>query len=102
MMSRSYVIVCKDANGEPLVTGEDPRQVIHESSPTNRREVLAALKTWRDDIVKRQKAVLYLPDTVHYFVTTRNITPESTQDQVWTPTSWEIDTSDLDFPDGYG
>jgi hypothetical protein len=71
IMSRAYVIVGQNpANTQmPLVTGEDPRQVIHESAPDNRRNRLAALKTWWDDIQSRQMAVLYLPDTIHYYRT---------------------------------
>lgn len=103
MMSRSYVIVGKDPKtGQPLVTGEDPRQVIHESSPTNRRDVLAALKTWWDDISSCQRAVLYLPNTVHYYVTTKMVTKESTGTQVWAPASWQVDTGDPNYPDGVG
>jgi len=99
VMSRAYVIVGEDPDkpGQPLVTGEDPRQVIHESSPTNRRKRLAALKTWWDDINSRQQAVLYLPDSIHYY---RGRTQKQPPMNMWTQAAWEPDVSD-DYPDGY-
>lgn len=69
----AYVLV--DPTGEsgtlaakavPLVTVEDPTQVIHATDPANRRVRPAALKRWRDDIDNRDLAVLYLPDTVFH------------------------------------
>lgn len=98
VMSRAYVIVGEDpdAPGEPLVTGEDPRQVIHESSPTNRRKILAALKTWWDDIENCQLAVLYLPGELYYF--RAKVSQQETGNRVWTANVWEPDTSD--YPDG--
>lgn len=100
VMSRAYVIVGPDPddNTQPLVTAEDPRQVMHESAATNRRRLLAAVKTWWDDIESRQLAVLYLPDAVHYF------RAEQTKEQVapeWKATRWEIDDSD-EYPQGMG
>jgi hypothetical protein len=103
IMSRAYAIVGEDPDrpGQPLVTAEDPRQVIHESSPTNRRTVLAAMKTWRDDVADAQLAVVYLPDSVHYFRTVRSVSADATSDVVWGAGSWEIDASD-EFPGGVG
>ncbi|MCU1660883.1 MAG: Phage portal protein Gp6-like [Pseudonocardia sp.] len=100
IMSRSYVIVGEDEDtpGQPLVTVEDPRQVIHEASPTNRRKVIAALKTWKDDVAGRQVAVVYLPDTVHYYWATSSLNDGSTAAEVWQAGSWEIDESE--FPGG--
>ncbi len=98
VMSRAYVIVGEDPDhpGRPLVTGEDPRQVIHESSPTNRRKRLAALKTWWDDVATRQLAVLYLPESIHYY---RGRVQKEPPTNPWTAALWEPDTSD-DYPDG--
>ncbi len=97
VMSRAYVIVGEDPNkpGRPLVTGEDPRQVIHESSPVNRRNRLAALKTWWDDIQNRTLAVLYLPDSIHYYrsVATSN---EPQSSAFGASNKWEIDTAEGD------
>lgn len=99
VLSRAYVIVGPDPDAddddetaEPLVTVEDPRQVIHESSPTNRRKVLAALKTYWDDVEGEQIAVLYLPETIHYFRTAGAKQNMDAQD-LWKPLRWEPDTN---------
>lgn len=99
VMSRAYVIVGEhpEVPGQPMVTGEDPRQVIHESAPGNRRQRLAALKTWWDDPAGRQLAVLYLPDSIHYY-RGEGRTEDQTA-QPWTDSKWEADTSD-DYPNG--
>jgi hypothetical protein len=47
--------------GAPLITPEDPRQVITESDPRRRRRTLAGLKLWRDDVAGVDHAYLYLP-----------------------------------------
>lgn len=89
VMSRAYVIVGPDPDSDstqPLVTGEDPRQVIHEESPTNRRKLLAALKTWWDDAEQQHQAVLYLPDAIHYFDSVAKIEENGTH--LWTQTMW--------------
>lgn len=100
-MSRAYVLVGTDPDtGQPVVTGEDPRQVIHESSPLNRRKVIAAVKTYWDDVAGAHRAVLYLPATVHYFISD-NLSKDASSDQLWAVTSWQVDTSDT-FPDGFG
>lgn len=97
VLSRSYVIVGDDPDDEsmPLVTVEDPRFVIHEVSPTDRRKVIAALKTWFDDTENSHFAVLYLPDTIYYF---RSNETSTSQDTLWKPERW---TPDLTLtPDG--
>lgn len=88
VMSRAYVIVGPDPDqpGQPLVTGEDPRQVIHEESPTNRRKLLAALKTYWNDVDERHEAVLYLPDAIHYFEAKRK--DKKTDSTLWLATQW--------------
>lgn len=97
-LSRAYVIVGKNPDTDgPLITVEDPRQVIHESAPTNRRDVQAALKTWWDDMAGVQRAVVYMPEQVHYFRSTRNVRPDdraTTSEQLWAEQSWEPDDSD--------
>lgn len=102
VMSRAYVIVGEDPDkpGQPLVTGEDPRQVIHESSPVNRRKRLAALKTWWDDIERRQLAVVYLPDRLHYYRTERQADSQTQVQSPWAAAKWEPDTSG-DYPGGF-
>lgn len=68
---RSYVIVGPPdamSNGVPVITAEDPRQVTHIADPIRRRHVRAALKMWEDDEDGMYHAVVYLADTIHYFV----------------------------------
>lgn len=103
-MSRAYVSVGDDPDnpGQPLVTGEDPRQTMHESSPLNRRKLLAVLKTYRDDLAGVQRAMVYLPNQVWYFVTTKGISKDATAAELWASQSWELDTSDERYPDGWG
>jgi hypothetical protein len=48
----------------PLITAEDPRQVITECDPMQRRKVVAAAKTYRDDAAGADLAYLYLPGRV--------------------------------------
>lgn len=96
VMSRAYVIV-GDKDGEPLVTGEDPRQVIHESDPADRYDLRAALKVWTDDVENVAFAVLYLPDTIHYF---RSRQPLNASRSAWAPDTWDIDIANVFAPDG--
>lgn len=65
-MSTSHVIVgpVQDDTGFPLITPEDPRQVIAEHDPTRRRRSLAALKVFHDDVDGVDRAYLYLPGEV--------------------------------------
>ena len=63
----SYVIVgpVDPDLGVPLITPEDPREVVVETDPRQRRKVLAGLKVFRDDVEGVDKAYLYLPGEVH-------------------------------------
>jgi hypothetical protein len=63
----SYVIVgpVDDDLGVPLITPEDPREVVVETDPRQRRKVLAGLKVFRDDVEAVDRAYLYLPGEVH-------------------------------------
>lgn len=65
-MGDGYVIVGgPDAEiGAPVITAEDPREVITEHDPVRRRKVVAALKLFDDDILGMRKAVLFLPGEV--------------------------------------
>lgn len=96
VLGRSYVIVGEDPDdeGQPLVTAEDPRQVIHESHPTNRRKVVSALKTYWDDVEGAHTAVLYLPDDVHVFRSGSKVARNTGGDRLWTPSNWEPDGSE--------
>jgi hypothetical protein len=53
----------------PLITVEHPYQVITEADPRT-RQPSSALKRWRD-ADKVQRATLYLPNSTHHFVRTR-------------------------------
>jgi hypothetical protein len=101
VMSRSYVIVGRDPDdpGEPLITGEDPRQVIHEEDPANRRVLLAAMKTWWDDVERCHRAVLYLPDSVHYYQTVAG-TDRETDAALWQAARWDTEKEPADNPSG--
>jgi hypothetical protein len=98
VMSRAYVIVGEhpDNPGQPLVTGEDPRQVIHESAPDNRRRRLAAVKTWWDEVLRRHVAVLYLPDSIHYYRSVSK-TSEPQSDIFNGGSKWEVDITDFEM-----
>lgn len=99
VMSRAYVIVGDNGAGQPLVTGEDPRQVTHESDPADRYHVRAALKVWVDDVAGMTCAVLFLPDTIHYY--RANKPAGGHQGQVtWRPSTWDVDMSNDFAPFG--
>lgn len=68
-LADSYVIVGPAPEGKqfPLITAEDPRQVIIETDPLDRNTVRAGLKTWIDVASKTRHAVVFLPDSIHYF-----------------------------------
>lgn len=65
-MGAGFVIVggVDDEIGAPLITVEDPREVVVECDPARRRKVLAGLKLFRDDLYGRRRAFLYLPGVV--------------------------------------
>jgi hypothetical protein len=62
--ARSAVIVWGSPDGEPLVTWEDPEEVVVAYDPERRGVRTAALKTWRDEDSGVEYATLYLPDEV--------------------------------------
>lgn len=62
-LSQSFAIVgpVDDDLGVPLITPEDPRQVVVECDPARRRRPLAALKVFADPVAGVDRAYLYLP-----------------------------------------
>ena len=60
----SYTLVTPRAGDVPLITIEDPEQMVVETLPGNRRIRLAALKVWRGDD-GYLRAYLYLPDAIY-------------------------------------
>lgn len=65
-LSVSHVIVGPvDSDiGAPVITPEDPREVVVECDPIRRRKVIAALKVFADETDGAQYAYLYLPGAV--------------------------------------
>lgn len=65
-MGDSYTIVgdVDKTIDAPLITAEDPRQVVTAQDPRDRRRTLAALKVFSDDIAGADTAYLYLPGRV--------------------------------------
>lgn len=96
VFSRSYVIVgpnLKDPT-TPLITAEDPRQVISALDPSDRTTVLAALKVYDDDIFNLRHAVLYLPDEIYFFEATLPKTKD-VRELIWQPEMVWSDQTDL-------
>ena len=66
-MGDSYAIVGPprdDQPGIPVITPEDPRQVITVQDPIRRRRSVAGLKSFCDEITCLDTAYLYLPGVV--------------------------------------
>lgn len=77
-MSMGYVIVggVDPELNAPLITPEDPREVVVEHVPGRRRKAAAALKLFRDDANGADFAYLYLPGQLYR--AGRPVTGEST------------------------
>jgi hypothetical protein len=67
-MGAGYVIVngVDDTINAPLITIEDPREVVAECDPAIRRKVVAAAKIYRDELNGRYAAILFLPGRVRH------------------------------------
>jgi hypothetical protein len=65
-MGDAYVIVgpAMAPGDPPVITPEDPRQVITAQDPIKRRMSIAALKVYRDHVFSQDVAYLYLPGVV--------------------------------------
>jgi hypothetical protein len=65
-MRDAFVIVgpVDDEIEAPLITPEDPREVVAVADPTRRRRTRAALKAFHDDVLGLDVAYLYLPGEV--------------------------------------
>lgn len=77
--SRTFVLVWGTADDEPLVTWERADQCEIEYSWFNRRERVAALKTWADE--KFEYANLYTPDQLFKFQRDRVTTVDAQKSQ---------------------
>lgn len=97
----SYVIVGGPDNetGVPVITGEDPRQVVTVHDPVQQRKVRAALKVFHDLDRERDYAYLYLPGQV--WVATRDVRRRTKNQSVrFNPSTWDWDedlTDELPF-----
>lgn len=88
-LSLGYMIVGpKDPTIDaPLITPEDPREVITYQDPANRRVTRAALKVFHDEDAQLDRAYVYLPGFV--FKATR---PRKTKLTFrWTMSGWDWD-----------
>lgn len=82
-----YVIVgAPDETGIPVITPEDPRQVITAHDPVRRRKVIAALKMYHDDVTGQDVAYLY--PKPGWVVRARR---EHSKSQSWSVSGWEWD-----------
>jgi hypothetical protein len=58
----------EDSNGQPVFTMEDPRMCGLEYDPARPTRGIAGLKMWEDIYMDKVVAVLYLPDSVSYYM----------------------------------
>lgn len=101
VMSSAYVIVGKQ-NGDtvPLITPEDPREVITEQDPRRRRQTLAGLKLYRDDVEGEDVAFVYLPGRVFRYRRDAPVSPVTGQREpldAIAPEGWDQDGT-LELP----
>lgn len=85
-MSDAYVIVgsVDPEIGAPLITPEDPRQVITAHDPVRRRKITAALKAFHDDEAGLDRLYVYLPGEVWQATRVAKL-----QWSTWAPNSFE-------------
>ena len=96
-MRDAYVIVgsVDPSTGYPVITPEDPRQVITLHDPVNRRRVTAAIKVFTDDLAEVDLCYLYLPGLVYRATRKSAITPsalrynQQTRPLRFDPSGWE-------------
>lgn len=89
-MGKAYVIV-GTKNGFPLITPEDPREVITACDPTDRRVSIAALKVYEDVNYGTNIAKLFLPGVVYTAIGPKSTSVDNRAvvDQSWTFTTRE-------------
>lgn len=69
-MGESYLMVGPSdgsAGKYPVITVEDPRDVIAEMDPVRKRVARAALKMWTDSAMGERRALLILPDQIYAY-----------------------------------
>jgi hypothetical protein len=52
----------------PVITVEDPRYCAVELDPASPHRIIAACKMWEDSVAGQVLAVVYLPDSIHYYI----------------------------------
>lgn len=102
-MSKAFVMVGPvDAEmGAPLITIEDPRQIVVELDPMRRRRVLHALKVYRDDDNGKFRAYLYVTSNGRVWVqrATRPMVDHGASDmQAFTLDRWDWDGDPAALP----
>lgn len=95
VMGESAVIVggFDDEIGAPLITPEDPREVIVERDPVRRRRVVAAAKVFTDEVAGVQRAFLYLPGFV--LRAERDVPVSGSMYLDWSSWEWDGDPEPL-------
>lgn len=93
-MGDAYVIVggVDDELGVPLITPEDPREVVAERDPTRRRKIVAALKVFADEVEGVERAFLFRPGFV--FKAVRELPASGLSMVDWSGWEWEDGTPD--------
>lgn len=99
VMKLAAVIVGKDADGNLLVTAEDPRLVVWISDPADPYKVLAALKLFYDDVAEADVAYLYLPGRLRVAKRSRKRAPGSS-DVKFNPSAYTWDDTIVDAAGG--
>lgn len=94
--SRCYIMVspAKDGSKYPTITVEDPKCTIVEHDPADMNLIRAGLKMWEDDVMGFSVAVVYFPDSIHYFKGRptnyyKNIDYDLVRQRVLTSGNWE-------------
>lgn len=86
----AYAIVGEDDDGAPLITGEDPRQVVTIHDPQRQRQIRAGAKFFHDDDLQRDYAYLYLPGRL--YIATRDVRRTASNPRVrFNASSWNWD-----------
>jgi len=63
-LATSYYSVWTDGDDGVKIVPESGFQVTHEADPADRREMLAAIKAWKDDVRGLLYATIYLPESI--------------------------------------
>jgi hypothetical protein len=99
-LGEGYAIVSwSEGKNRPVVTAEDPRQVLTRHDPLT-DDVVDAIKLYRDDIAKLDIAYVYLPGAVR--VATRKVSNIVLTDTTFKAGDWEWDEDrSADLPAGF-